>query len=112
MLLCFQMISVLMENLSSAEDKFENSAVHRQFLAKFRKRARGAGNKVDFDKEHVSLLFTLLDNHVLNFNLENVHPFYTEIIWFSMQTLHREPICKALTLGSYVAKALSCIPIL
>ena len=44
------MLSVLIEKLSSAPDGgLENTTAHKQFLAKFRKRADGPSEKVEFD---------------------------------------------------------------
>ena len=47
-----QMLSILIEKLSTAPDAgLENTTAHKQFLAKFRKRANGPSEKVEFDHD-------------------------------------------------------------
>ena len=46
------MLSILIEKLSTAPDAgLENTTAHKQFLAKFRKRANGPSEKVEFDHD-------------------------------------------------------------
>ena len=56
------MLSILIEKLSTAPDAgLENTTAHKQFLAKFRKRANGPSEKVEFDHD-VQVNIKILSN--------------------------------------------------